>query len=212
MEELPKRRSFNIVILLLIVIAVVSLGWISIRIVGGMLSEHPARAERATGAIRGTNEANPSGVDPTTRQDGKIERIAPDPRMVTLALPGGTTVDATATEAELLQYLESDQPAGRRFHIRSLGFIERNALRQEPVGSLTTLAAILDAFPEARLRVEVLDRNPGMTGPRDRAVQRAAIVAQALAAHGVDADRITSAGVRSEDVEDSRIELVIVDR
>jgi len=214
MEERPKRRSFNVAVVLLVLIAVISLGWISVYVVGEMLTDEPdsARADRVTGEVRGTTGVDASGVDPTTQQDGKIEPIAPDPRLVTLTLPGGTTVEATAMEAELLQYLESGQPAGRRFHVQSLGFIERNALRQEPEDSLTTLAAILNAFPQSRVRVEVLERNPGMAGPRDRAVQRAAIVARSLATHGVDADRITSAGVRSEDVEASRIELVITDR
>ena len=214
MRQAPKRRSFNLVALLLVAVALISLGGITVYMVRGILTEDtdPPRPERTTGTVWNTPDANASGVDPATRQDGKIEPIAPDPRVVTLELPGGTSVDATATEAELLRYLQSGQPAGRRFHLRSLGFIERNALRMEPEDSLTTLAAILNAYPATRVRIEVLERNPGREEPRDRASQRAATVASALASQGVDADRITSAGVRTENVEDSRVELVIVAR
>lgn len=151
------------------------------------------------------------GVDTTTldRRDEQPPDAA-EARRVRLTLPNGTTVVGTPAAAELLDYLSSEAAAGRRFDLDAIGFVHRENVRQDPDGAITTLAAIMQAFPEARYQVEVREFNPQEPDPHDRAIERAAAVERALVAYGVPDAWITSEGVDASEPIAPEVELVVV--
>jgi hypothetical protein len=211
------RRTFNIVLVALAAVFGLALaisGWGPLRSMLGEGGEPPPDPARIAGEPQATMAPDRDGLDRTTLGDAAARKptAPPVPPRVTLSLPGGARVQGTPAEADLLAYLETDAAAGRRFALPSIAFVENDAVRQSPDGALTTLAAILQAFPRARIRVEVIERNPQMFEPHDRATARAQAVARAIVAQGVDAGRVTHAGVKSTHVETPRVELVVVAR
>ncbi|WP_300577352.1 hypothetical protein [Phenylobacterium sp.] len=217
---MPKssRSTFNLVLLVLVLIAGVALVY---TVVGQLwpragVEEELAQPapERVAGPVT-RPEGDVAEPDPSTVDAGRIATPATasrTPETVTLTLPNGAQVVGTAQAQALQAYLASSEAPGRRFAMESVSFVARDEVRQDPDGALTTLSAILNAYPQARVRVEVIERHPQMDQPHDRAVERAANVAAALVANGLPASRVTSRGVKSENADVPRVELVVTEK
>jgi len=216
MRTPEKRKTFNVTIIVLIAILAVVLiytAWGSLKALVTNTDELPPPPERVTGDVDRTAPPADGQLDTTTLdQAARKPTAAAPPQTLVLTLPNGARVRGTEAEADLQRYLASDAAAGRRIPLSSLHFVEWDEVRQDPDGAITTLAAILNAFPEARVRVEVVERNPQMYEPRDRAAARAQAVARAIVSAGVDAGRVTHVGVKSQDVDIPVVSLVVVDK
>lgn len=136
------------------------------------------------------------GVDPTTVDQQVPSGRHPPAPTTPITLPSGTTVHATPVTVELHRYLQSAEPAGRRFDFDALRFVDRSKVRQDPNLALTSLVTVLNEYPRAQVRIEVAEMNPQVAEPRERAEERAAAIERALVNNGLDASRVTSQGVK----------------
>lgn len=149
-------------------------------------------------------------VDPATQDKGAFRNppIAPaDPVIVTL--PNGTQITATTAISRLADYLASDRPAGETFALPSIRFANAGEVRSDPDGALSALAAVVQAHPDARVRVEVVWRNPGQPTPSPEAAARAERVRNALIANGMPEGQVSAAGVRNEDAAAPYVQMVV---
>lgn len=214
MWQLGKRKGFNLAVILVIAImgsVLIYIAWGTLKALATDADEVPPTRARVRGEVSGTAPMPDGGNGSTTlEQAARTPAAGPSPQTSVLTLPNGTRVRGTQAEEELQQYLASDAAAGRRFPFNAPFFVQRDDVSEEPNGAITTLAAILNAYPDARVRVEVIEWNPQMNEPRYRAVDRAEALARVIVAAGVDAKRITHAGVKSRAVNAPTIELVIV--
>lgn len=153
-------------------------------------------------ACGGGKEENGAAVDPTTvdvdatstpgvvsggHQTGSPPQAgeAPPGATTQIVLPSGAPVYGSAAHVAVQQALAGG--GGAAVPLSFIRFDPGSAQpKQDPDTSLTTLAAILNAYPQARATVEV-------SGP-DRALaeQRAGELAKALIGYGVSAGRVTS--------------------
>lgn len=159
-------------------------------------------------------EEREAGLDRTTVDAGRPRQppVPAPPPFTEVTLPGGLKVLATPALAELQRSLAGESQVGDRFTLTGIRFVGVDAVRQDPDGVLTSLAAILNAYPLARVKVLVIEPNRPEQDPPDLTERRARAVAQAIAANGVDPARIDSEGVRSPDVAATRVELMVMTR
>lgn len=217
MSQSP-RRTFNIVLLVLAVLAGVALAYTAVGQLWPRAGADADLSQEAPDRIAGPinqEEGEVTGPDTTTLDAGRMATPAHavDPaEKVVLALPNGTQVTGTAEAADLQAYLASSAPAGRRFSLNSVHFVARDEVRQDPDGALSTLTAILNAYPESRVRIEVIERNPQMNQPHQRAFNRASNVATALVANGLPEERVTFRAVKAEDADLPRVEMVVTEK
>lgn len=218
----PSQNTFNLLIGAAVVAAVVILGYTAVGQIwpragaGADLVDTPPEtvagplvtpADDAAGTTDDTTLDTGRYRSPPAAQDGEGR-----PELEIVTLPDGASVTATPQAAALLAYLGSEAAPGRRFALESVRFVGREEVRQDPDGALTTYAAILNAYPATRVRIEVIERNPDMSHPHDRATQRAANVAAALVDSGLDAGRVTARGLKSQSADRPRVELVVAER
>jgi outer membrane protein OmpA-like peptidoglycan-associated protein len=149
-------------------------------------------------------------------------------RLAALELPGGSAVrvEENGPLYRLAVFLR--EPAGTTpsaFTLQRVGF-EASSARLAPDANRTLddLAAILKAYPSARVRLEAYTDNAGDAAANETlARERAEAVKTALASRGVDAARIETAGygperpMASNDTEagrarNRRLDLVVVSR
>jgi outer membrane protein OmpA-like peptidoglycan-associated protein len=212
------RSTFNIVLLAAVLIAGVALVYTAVGQLWPRAGVEEELAQPVPDRVAGPvsqAEGDVAEPDLSTLDAGRMATpptASRTPETVTLTLPNGAQVVGTGQAQALQAYLASSEAPGRRFEMTSVRFVGQDEVRQDPDGALTTLAAILNAYPQARVRVEVIERNPQMDQPHDRAVERAANVAAALVANGVPASRVTSRGVKSENADVPRVELVVTEK
>ena len=112
-------------------------------------------------------------------------------------LPNGQTFQAAPNSLnyQLQSFLASPEPAPRSFEFENLNFATSSAeLPADAQGTVTALSQILQAYPNARVRVDGYADARGDAGANQQlGAQRAESVARALIAAGVPAARITAA-------------------
>ncbi|NEX93373.1 hypothetical protein [Caulobacter sp. 17J65-9] len=138
----------------------------------------------------------------TSAEPSPNESAAP---AVTTAAPPVTPA-AAPMDKQLDDYLKSGQTGERAFQFQALVFTPRGELGQNPNFSPTSLAAVLNAYPQARLQIRGFAA-PGQ--PAKVGSDHAAKVAQALIQSGVDAKRVTSAGAVAASPAEARVDLVV---
>lgn len=139
-----------------------------------------------------------STSETTTTVEAMPGAAADQPLAVSrVTLPGGRAVDLAPSTLnyELQRYLASTAPAPRTFTFENLNFATSSAaLPAEAQQTVSTLAQILQAYPNATVRVQgYADARGGETANAALGAQRAEAVARALIAQGVPADRVTGA-------------------
>lgn len=123
-----------------------------------------------------------------------------------IALPNGKTIELEpkTLNYELQKYLASDAPTPRTFTFDKLNFDSASsAIRPVDEPTLAALAQILDSYPKARVRIEgYADARGSEPANAKLGADRAAAVASALNAKGVDSGRIsTGTGGETNPVE-----------
>lgn len=153
----------------------------------------------------------PSEPDPHARAAAAAsvaESVAPPPQPAAPAaapgttervtLPNGRTLDLVAGTLayELAQYLGSDAAPGRTFTFEALEFRPGSSrLQPQAESTLESLALILEAYPNARVRLEGHTDEVGDSQGNQRLSEaRAFEAAEALLAYGVTPERVTAAG------------------
>lgn len=137
-------------------------------------------------------------------------KSASAPAATETVVAGAAEVQVTPEVAEIQRYLASDAPAGRRFPLPFLSFAGGQELRETPNGSLASLAAILHAHPQVRVRAEVLHPNPLQGQASGEAQKRAQLVAEALVRNGLPAAQVTATGVKGGEPQDVSTAFLVV--
>lgn len=118
---------------------------------------------------------------------------------VAVALPGGGSINVPQGSIgySLANFLGSSAPAPKTFVFDNLNYdTASHALTAESQPTVTAIAAILKAYPNAAVRVVgYTDNQGGAAANKLLSDQRAATVKSQLVAGGVAADRIESAGM-----------------
>jgi outer membrane protein OmpA-like peptidoglycan-associated protein len=121
------------------------------------------------------------------------------PARVTLILPGGGTVDVTQGSIGfgVAKFLESPEPAPKTFVFDNLNFdTASNTLTPESAPTVSTLVAILKAYPNAQERVVGYTDNQGDPAANQALSEaRAESVKDDLVKGGIDPSRIAVAGM-----------------
>lgn len=149
----------------------------------------------------GDDEDEPPTTTTTTEQTTTAPAVsaAPSPALPVerVTLPGGRSVEMApgTLNYQLQQYLASPAPAPRRFTFDRLNFATGSAAMPADAQATTAaLAQILQAYPNARARIEGYADSRGGEGANVRlGAQRAEAVAEALIGAGVPAARVTAA-------------------
>ena len=114
-----------------------------------------------------------------------------------VTLPGGRSVELAPNTLnyQLQQFLASPEPAPRSFTFDRLNFATSSAeLPADAQPTVGALAQILQAYPNARVRIEgYADARGAEPANEQLGARRAEAVAQALIAQGVAANRVTAA-------------------
>ena len=114
-----------------------------------------------------------------------------------VTLPNGGTVQLApqTLNYELQRYLGSNEPPPRTFEFENLNFATSSAeLPAVAQTTITALAQIMQAYPNARARVVgYADARGSEPANQQLGAQRAESVVRALVAAGVPADRVTAA-------------------
>jgi outer membrane protein OmpA-like peptidoglycan-associated protein len=177
--------------LLLAGLAVLALLFILLRSCGD-------RGEQAEGVNTTTTEATTST---TTDESLAQQPVGAQPALgppEAVSLPNGQTVNVArgGFAWTLQQYLASTEAGGRSFEFDGLHFASNSAeLGQQSQPTVASLVSILQAYPNARVRVDGhTDEVGDPAGNKKLSEERAAAVAQAIIAGGVQPQRVTSAG------------------
>jgi outer membrane protein OmpA-like peptidoglycan-associated protein len=127
-----------------------------------------------------------------------VAAARPTSDWVTRRLPSGTElrVPATGIEARLVGHLDGSSPRDEWFDFDRLLFETGSAtLKPESQEQLSNVAAILKAYPSARIKIGGYTDNQGDPAANlDLSQQRAANVRDSLVALGVAADRLEAEG------------------
>ncbi|NNM78349.1 OmpA family protein [Sphingomonas sp. ID1715] len=166
--------------------------------------------------------AEPAATVPAASQTGVAE-----PAAAPVALPNGKTVELAPNTLsyDVQAYLASQEAAPKTFSFDRLNFdTGRFDIRDDDENELENLARVLNAYPNARVRVVGYTDASGGELPNQRlAYARARSVARALTGEGVDEDRIEAvSGGESNPVasnqtgqgrfENRRTELIVLSR
>jgi outer membrane protein OmpA-like peptidoglycan-associated protein len=151
-------------------------------------------------------------TDATTADNDVYARPGqpPAPAPTETVTVGAAELQVTPQVADVQRYLASGEAAGRRFPLTFVHFTGGQELREEPNGSLASLAAILRAHPKARVRVEVQHPNQQQDQPSGDAQTRAELVAAALVQNGLPATQVTATGVRGGQESDVSTAFLVV--
>lgn len=124
---------------------------------------------------------------------------APSAPMVTLNLPGGTSVSVPQGSIgfSLATFLNSPAPAPRTFVFDNLNYdTASHALTPESQPTVAAISSILKAYPNARVQVVGYTDNQGDPATnKTLSEQRAMTVKNQLATSGVAADHIEASGM-----------------
>jgi flagellar motor protein MotB len=125
------------------------------------------------------------------------------PRMVSLDLPGGGRISVleNSINYNLARYLGAGSATGERtFVFDQLNFFTgETRITPESEPTLAAMAAILKAYPKVEVRLEGHTDNQGdATSNQTLSMNRAEAIKQRLAASGVDAARMATAGYGQE--------------
>lgn len=121
----------------------------------------------------------------------------PTPALTPVTLPGGAQIMATPAASAVHAYLASDPATARRFTLSEVHF-NGMRVREDPNGSVASLVAVLNAFPDASVRVEVGRPPAAVDRPTADTGDLAAEVAKVFVRNGLDPGRIEAAGVIAE--------------
>lgn len=120
-----------------------------------------------------------------------------------LTLPGGATITVTPGSIGygVATFLASNEPAPKTFVFDNLNYdTASNALTAESRPTVTTLVAILKAYPNVQSRVVGYTDNQGdPAANKTLSDARAATVEKEMVALGIDGDRIETAGMGEAD-------------
>jgi outer membrane protein OmpA-like peptidoglycan-associated protein len=124
---------------------------------------------------------------------------APTTPTVSLQLPGGSSVNVPEGSIGfgVVKFLQSNDPAPKTFIFDNLNYdTASRALTPESRPTVSSLATILSAYPNATVRVVGYTDNQGdPAANKTLSEQRAATVKSELTRLGIPADRIESAGM-----------------
>jgi outer membrane protein OmpA-like peptidoglycan-associated protein len=179
------------------------------------------RRNRPDARIPGTEDLPAEREAPSAAREGAEPAIAPraepEPARVATVLSAGTGASA------LSQYLEGTAPLPRTFVLENVQFPKASSmLPNTPL--LNDTAAALREHPQARVRLEGSADATGTVDANARLSQaRAKAVKSYLISHGIQADRIDTAGLAAEHAlasntsaqaraENRRMELIVVAR
>lgn len=147
--------------------------------------------------LRSCGDEDEADTTTTTEQTTTAPAATPALAVEQVTLPGGRTVqlEPNTLNYQLQQFLASSEPAPRRFTFDRLNFATSSAEMPADAQAVTTaLAQILQAYPNARVRVEgYADARGADAANVQLGARRAEAVAQALIAQGVPAARVTAA-------------------
>ena len=178
------------------------------RAAGGRRAAVAALLALALGACDGGG----AKTDETTADNNVNPRPgqATPPAATQTVTVGEAEVQVTPQVADIERYLASGEAAGRRFPLPFVSFTSGQQLREEPNGSLATLAAILRAHPNAAVRVEVQHPNLDQDQPSGDAQTRAELVAAALVRSGASPGQVTATGVKGGQQQDISTAFLVV--
>lgn len=126
---------------------------------------------------------------------------APQTNIQTVPAPEGTTTFAASDQSvmgELSQFLANPAAvAPRAFSLRELNFPTGSAaISTEGSATATALAALLNQYPTARIRIVGHTDNVGVASANQKlSMDRAEALKQSLVGQGISADRIEVAGM-----------------
>jgi len=138
----------------------------------------------------------------TERTRAIPEQIAPRTETVPLALPNGqrVTVQRGSPAYQLASFLAGSAATPERFTLSPMNFdFGSTQLTAGSLGTVDDVAAILLAYPTSTVRIESYTDNVG-TAESNLALSqsRSEAVKSLLVSKGVDASRMTTAGLGSE--------------
>lgn len=149
-------------------------------------------------------------VDPATIDRGAYRNPSgPPPPRSSTQLDSSARVLATPAAQDLQAYLRSAEPAGRRFELPSIRFVQGPHVREDPDGSIATLVAVLNAHPKASVIVEVTHANPQMDVASESSSDRARRVADVFIRNGLPPERVTSRGLNTPVSQVPRVYLTV---
>jgi outer membrane protein OmpA-like peptidoglycan-associated protein len=173
---------------LLPLLLLLGLLFLLLRSCGDEREDEPAPVETVT--------TQQTTTTPTTEPlaSGANTLAAPTERVT---LPGGQAIELAPNTLnyQLQQYLASPEPANRRFTFEGLNFATGSAdLPGDAQQTVSALAQILQAYPNATVRIEGYADARGSEGANAQLGERRAdAVARALIAQGLPAARVTAA-------------------
>ncbi len=168
----------------------------------------------AAGLALGATGCERANVDPATVDAGAIRNAPPGteagPSRAPITLEGSPRVLATPAAVALQSALDSGEPAGVRIPLPEIRFVGGQQVREDPNGSIATLAAILRAHPSAQVRVEVARPTPQRQTANGETARLAELVEQAFIRNGVPADQISSAGALTNSEREPLVRLAVI--
>jgi outer membrane protein OmpA-like peptidoglycan-associated protein len=159
----------------------------------------------AFGVSRCWSQISTPGSSPITRESETEAWLNPPQGTVNMLLPNGrpAQLEKGSMNHELQQFLASKEPPPQAFEFDQLFFTYGSAEPMiDPADGLSDLAAILSAYPRARVKIVGYGGGEKPAAGSDLGGQRANAIVDVLAAAGVARNRMTAESGGDPGLED----------